>query len=70
MKKTYHSFEYWSSHGYKIKKGSKSLCRNKYGVPLFGMSQVQKIINYKRGDIEQDYDNGCYGGDPMDYGNS
>ena len=72
MKEIFHSFNYWSKNGYKIKKGSKSSRRNTKGIPLFSSKQINKKLLKTRnlGFDEQEYDNGCYGGDPMDYGNS
>lgn len=37
---TPHTFQEWSEHGYRIKKGSKSTARNDVGVATFTKNQV------------------------------
>ncbi len=79
-KEIFHSFDYWSKNGYLIKKGSKSVGRNKLGKPLFSNKQITKKYKLKplsifenddpRDDGYWPEDNGLFGGDPMDYGNS
>lgn len=78
MKEIFHSFDYWSKNGYKIKAGAKSSRRNTKGIPLFSDKQITKnkqlgLFEPRRngfGFDDQEFDNGCYGGDPMDYGDS
>ncbi len=73
----FHSFNYWSKNGYKINKGAKSTRRNTKGIPLFSSRQIQKINigcgernhwDKSNTNFDEYYD--CFGGDPMDYGNS
>lgn len=80
MKIILHSFDYWSSKGYKIIKGSKSVGRNSDGKPLFSNKQIEKkrplkpLSIFANSDPREDgfpdeyYD--CFPGDPMDYGNN
>jgi hypothetical protein len=66
------TFNEWSKMGYQILKGSKSVGRNRDGVPLFTYRQVKAAsrscfgpVYYEAGD--DDFD-GDLPGNPMDYG--
>ena len=79
-KEIFHSFDYWSKNGFMIVKGSKSQRRNKDGKPLFSNKQIKKktplrkLSYFENNDPRDDgyypEDNGLFGGDPSDYGDS
>jgi hypothetical protein len=66
------SFRDWSNSGYLIIKGSKGTKMD--GVYKFNETQVKpKDLSREISDSafdSQEYDNGCYGGDPNDHGDS
>jgi hypothetical protein len=71
---TWKTFRTWSNCGYLIIKGSKGTKIN--GYYQFNETQVKKkeipgdSAYSSRGFDDQEFDNGCYGGDPSDYGDS
>lgn len=64
------TFQEWSSMGYKILKGSKSVGRNASGVCLFSAEQVHKAFQPDMGEFDEDEFDPDLPGNPADYGDS